>query len=685
MISYGAAYVACAKNRLFSGHSVMKIRLLTILLFVVTTVASVRSSVTPSQTMQSSALTKVAPWVLEQTILSRQAEFLVVLADQADLSGAASLNTKSAKGEYVYQTLRKKAQDTQGPVLQWLAARRIEHRSFYIVNAILVTGDRSIAIELAARPEVARIEGNPQIQNLPRPGVEIESQIHSSAAEGNITNTGALDVWALGFTGQNAVIGGADTGIRWDHAALKSHYRGANGSKTKHDFNWHDSIHSGGGACGPNSTVPCDDNGHGTHTVGTAIGDDGGANQIGMAPGAKWIGCRNMDQGAGSPATYIECFEFFLAPYRVNGTPATGEPSKAPDVTINSWVCPPSEGCSALTLQAAVEAQRAAGIVTVVSAGNYSSNCSTIVNPPSLYEAACSVGAFDHTTGLIAGFSGQGPITIDGSNRIKPDITAPGVAIRSSTRTSTTAYALLSGTSMSGPHVAGAVALLLSARPDLRDNVPELLGYLNDSATPVSSNACGSAGAPNNTWGHGRLNVKAAVDLALTIMVPANKAFAASGGTASINVNAAGATAWNAVSNDSWIVIDSGSSGAGRGAVSYTVAQNPGPDARVGNVIIARRTFAVFQAGTAPGTCSYSIAPASKTIPSRGGNGTVEVAGGAGCVWGAVSNDSWITLVSAAGIGGGAVTYSVEANTGLVRKGTITIAGQVFSIKQKRG
>lgn len=662
----------------------MKIRMLTILVFVVTTVASVHSGVTPSQTMQSSALTKVAPWVLEQTSLSGQAEFFVVLADQADLSGAASLTTKSAKGEYVYQTLRKKARETQGPTIQWLVSRGIEHRSFYIVNAILVTGDRSVAMELAARPEVGRIEGNPQIQNLPRPGVEIESQVHITAAEGNITNTGALDVWALGFTGQNAVIGGADTGIRWDHAALKSHYRGTKGSKAKHDFNWHDSIHSGGGACGPNSIVPCDDNGHGSHTVGTAIGDDGGANQIGMAPGAKWIGCRNMDQGNGSPATYMECFEFFLAPYPVNGTPAKGEPSKAPDVTINSWVCPPSEGCSALTLQAAVEAQRAAGIVTVVSAGNYSSNCSTIVNPPSLYDAAYSVGAFDHTTGLIAGFSGQGPITIDGSNRLKPDITAPGVGIRSSTRTGTTAYALLSGTSMSGPHVAGAVALLLSARPDLRDNVPELQGYLNDTATPVSSNACSSAGVPNNTWGHGRLNVKAAVDLAMTTIVPASNAFSVSGGTGSINVNAPGATSWTAVSNDSWIVIDSGSSGAGSGAVGYTVERNPVPDARIGAVIIARRTFSVFQAGTAPGTCSYSIAPASKTIPARGGNGTVEVGAGAGCVWGAVSNEGWITVVSGAGIGAGTVTYSVETNTGPVRKGTITIAGQVLSIKQKR-
>ena len=73
--------------------------------------------------------------------------------------------------------------------------------------------------------------------------------------------------------------------------------------------------------------APCDDKGHGTHTIGTAIGDDGMGNQIGMAPGAKWIGCRNMDQGNGTPARYIECMEFFLAPYPVGGTPAQGDPT----------------------------------------------------------------------------------------------------------------------------------------------------------------------------------------------------------------------------------------------------------------------------------------------------------------------------------------------------------------------
>ena len=122
-----------------------------------------------------------------------------------------------------------------------------------------------------------------------------------SAIEWNITKVNAPSVWAAGYTGQGAVVAGQDTGYQWDHPALKGKYRGWDGSTASHDYNWHDSIHSGGGVCGANSLFPCDDSQHGTHTMGTMVGDDGLANQIGMAPGAKWIGCRNMDQGNGTP------------------------------------------------------------------------------------------------------------------------------------------------------------------------------------------------------------------------------------------------------------------------------------------------------------------------------------------------------------------------------------------------
>ena len=543
-------------------------------------------------------LDKVAPWVLENTADGKTSEFLVVLNEQADLSGAERLATKAEKGRYVYETLYRTALQTQQPVLDWLKANEVEYRSYYIVNLIWVKGDRNVALGLAARPEVGRVEGNPRIKNFPDepPATAAKRPNSSETVEGGVAFIRAPEVWAAGFTGQNMVIGGADTGYRWDHNALKNKYRGWNGTVADHDYNWHDSIHSGGGSCGANSAAPCDDNGHGTHTIGTAVGDDGAGNQVGVAPGARWIGCRNMDQGSGTPATYLECFEFFLAPYPVGGTPAQGDPAKAPDVTTNSWGCPPSEGCSANTLQSGVEAQRAAGIIMVVAAGNSGSACSTVSDPPSFYDASYTVGALDHTTGLIASFSSRGPVTADGSNRVKPDITAPGVNIRSATRTSTTSYGNLSGTSMATPDVAGAMALLLSALPSLQNQVTDAEGYLDDTAVAVTSTLCSSSGTPNNVYGFGRLDVKAAIDLALTTISPTMQTVAPMGGSGLINVNAPTATVnWTATTTDIWITNITPANGTGSGAVTFHVEPYAGATPRSGTITIARKTFVVTQ------------------------------------------------------------------------------------------
>ena len=472
-----------------------------------------KASAEPRRPLETSS--KIAPWVLDHTTNGQVSEFLVVLANQADLSGAARFSTKAEKGRFVYETLRTKAQSTQEPILQWLRDRALEHRAFYIVNAILVTGTRQIADELAARPDVARVEGNPLIHNdLPQPG-PVEGPVRANrpaTIEPGISYTHAPDVWALGFTGQNIVVASADTGVRWTHNALKPHYRGWDGQNANHNYNWHDSIHdSVGNPCGNDSPVPCDDFFHGSHTTGTAIGDDGMGNQIGMAPGAQWIGCRNMDEGTGTPARYIECMEFFLAPYPINCTPNEGDPTKAPDITINSWGCPSSEGCSANTLQAAVEAQAAAGIQMVVAAGNSGSGCSTVSDPPAIYDASYTVGALNTGTDIIATFSSRGPVTADGSNRTKPDIAAPGTNTRSASNSCDSCYTIASGTSMATPHISGAMALLWSALPSFRHQITSSRDALNTSAVFISSTQCGIAGPPNNVYGWGRIDIAAAV------------------------------------------------------------------------------------------------------------------------------------------------------------------------------
>lgn len=465
---------------------------------------------------------KIAPWVMAHTAGGQTAEFLVTLTTQADLNGAASLPTKLEKGRFVYEALWRTAQATQKPILDWLTASGVEHRPYYIVNLIWVKAGREAVLALAARPEVARIDGNPVItQALPQPE-SLANPESPEAIELGVSYIKAPLVWSQGITGTGVVVGAQDTGYRWTHQALINQYRGWNGSTASHDYNWHDSIHSSSGLCPGDSLAPCDDHGHGTHTAGTAVGWDGGANQIGVAPGAEWIGCRNMDQGNGTPATYIECYEFFLAPYPVGGTSAQGNPALAPDVVVNSWSCPPSEGCSASSLLAAVQANRAAGIFNEHSAGNDGPGCSTVNMPSAIYDEVFSVGALNTGADTLAGFSSRGPVTVDGSGRVKPDIAAPGTSTRSATRTSDTAYTSLSGTSMAGPHVAGAVALIFSARPVLRGNVDLTEQILADSAFRLSTTSCSSSAGiyPNNLFGYGRLDAQAAVSVALTSTVP---------------------------------------------------------------------------------------------------------------------------------------------------------------------
>ncbi len=450
---------------------------------------------------------KVDPWVL-QTAAAGQTEFLVYLTTQADLSAAKALPTKLEKGRYVYQALTSTAERTQGALIATLNSLGVEYRSYWIANMLWVKAGLSTIQSLAERADVAHLYANPAVK-LDAPIIDASASSQPNTIEWNIIKVRAPEVWALGFTGQGVVIGGQDTGYQWDHPALKNQSRGWNGSVADHDYNWHDSIHDDPyNLCGSDSPFPCDDYGHGTHTMGTMVGDDGGSNQIGMAPGARWIGCRNMDSGVGTPLTYTECYEWFVAPTRIDGSDAN--PDMAPDVINNSWGCPTSEGCNPDSLLIPVQNLVLAGIVTAHSAGNDGYyGCGTVNTPGAIYEESFTVGATD-SGDQIAGFSSLGPVTVDGSGRPKPDISAPGVNIRSSVP-GNGYQGGWDGTSMAGPHVAGLVALLISAHPNLRGQVDEIESVIEQNAVHIPLTVCSSSGVPNNAYGWGRIDALAAV------------------------------------------------------------------------------------------------------------------------------------------------------------------------------
>ena len=151
---------------------------------VIGAIASSRAVSQSSNPEQSAALRKIAPWVTEHTAGGKQAEFMIVLADQADLSGAAALKTKKEKGRFVRDALWNRSQATHGPVLKWLTEHGLEHRSFYIVNAIWVKGRYEDAMALALRPDISRVEGNPQVRSIPDPLPAVDAPAQTNAPHG---------------------------------------------------------------------------------------------------------------------------------------------------------------------------------------------------------------------------------------------------------------------------------------------------------------------------------------------------------------------------------------------------------------------------------------------------------------------------------------------------------------------
>ena len=479
---------------------------------------------------------KTSPEILAVLDKGEKADVLLVFREQADLSGAKNLKTKSEKAHFVYNRLMETAARSQAGALRILKEKNAFVNSLYLVNAVAVgKADAVLVKQLAELHEVKWVGADPWVK-FPGPmeASSALSALERGTVEWGVEKIGAPALWALGLTGQGITVGGADTGYDWVHPALQSHYRGWTGDSatTNHNYNWHDAIHDysplnldslghpyGTNPCGFNAPAPCDDNSHGTHTMGTMTGDDGFGNQIGVAPSAKWVGCRNMERGWGQPSTYLECFQWFLAPTDMNSENAN--PDKAPHVINNSWYCADIEGCTDLTisdlLRVAIVNLKASGVVVVVSNGNDGwLGCGGTNNPPAYFEESFSVGAtqFNDT---IAQFSSLGPVLIDGSGRQKPNVSAPGQNVRSSTPNGN--YSNFSGTSMAGPHVVGLVALVLSARPDLAGQVELIEQFIEETAVPKFGwQDCADNGGqayPNSTYGYGRVDALDAVNAAL--------------------------------------------------------------------------------------------------------------------------------------------------------------------------
>ncbi|MEU8077235.1 S8 family serine peptidase [Catellatospora citrea] len=391
-------------------------------------------------------------------------QLFVVLKEQAPLAGLPTTTGLGAgrdqRVDAVYRRLVEHADRTQAALRTELDRWNLDYQPYYLVNAILVDGGPEARMWLESRSDVDRVLTDQRLRPLPAE-IPIERgpiQQAPATPQWNLKMVGAPDLWQRGVTGKGIVVGSSDSGVDGSHPALAANFRGG-------DDSWLDPW--------SDSRTPIDHNGHGTHTTATAVGKE----QVGVAPDAQWIGCVNLERNMSSPSLYLDCMQFMLAPYAHGGNPFTdGRPARAPHVLNNSWGCPPLEGCDSTVLQPATSALAAAGIAFVAAAGNTGPDCGSLDTPPATDPAAITIAAVDQTR-RITSFSSRGPAGP------KPDLAGPGEAVLSAMPGGT--YAELSGTSMATPHVAGVIALLWSAQPELVGDLARTQQLLRDTAQPA--------------------------------------------------------------------------------------------------------------------------------------------------------------------------------------------------------
>lgn len=429
--------------------------------------------------------------LLEKAKGGQPLTFWVVMRQQADLQTAAVGRDWVGQGTFVHDQLRTVAGSSQKRLKSMLSARGAAYKPFWILNTVQVTAAPSALAEIAGLPEVKEIIDN-RVVSIPTP-MAAASFPNTNGVEWNLGRINAPIVWSNYLAhGEGVVVCNIDTGVQYDHPALVRQYRGNTGGTFDHNYNWFD-------AGATPQPFPYDEGGHGTHTMGTMVGDDGAGTTIGVAPGAKWIAAKACSGQNCDFAGLFACAQWVLAPTDLAGSNAM--PSLRPNIVNNSWGIDFSDPW----FQAVVQQWVAAGIFPVFSGGNSGQLGCFSVGSPADYPESYAVGAFDYDDNL-SWFSSLGPAI---SGATKPNIVAPGSDIRSSVPGS--GYSSASGTSMAAPHLAGAIALLWSAAPSLKGDIEATRALLDRCAVDVPGESCGGSPTNNSTFGEGRLDISIVV------------------------------------------------------------------------------------------------------------------------------------------------------------------------------
>nr|MBC8231756.1 S8 family serine peptidase [bacterium] len=419
---------------------------------------------------QVSSAGEITPDLQSKLEALGEEEKITVIVEITGRIDLAQIQGKTNKLKALYQF----AEDSQEELKAFLEIQRgagkVErYRGFKAFNGLVVAATKNVITAIAARPDVKEVRLNRIIQ-IPLPTKEEIQQ-----AEWNIEKVRANEVWsAFGVTGAETIIANIDTGVNGIHPDLQANFRGGS-------YDFYDAIND-------TFTTPYDDHWHGTHTMGTACGNSASGTAIGVAPGAQWIACKALNSsGSATDEWLYRAGDWVIDP---DGNPETDD---IPDVVNNSWC--DSNGSNQF-YRSVVQTWIALDIFPAFANGNNGPGSGT-VGAPASYPESFGVGATDINDN-IASFSSRGPSPIDGG--IKPNVSAPGVNIRSSVPGG---YGRSQGTSMACPHVTGGVALLKSANPSL--TVEQIKQILQDTAVDL-----GAAG-PDNDYGWGRIDLFEAV------------------------------------------------------------------------------------------------------------------------------------------------------------------------------
>ncbi|KAF0702176.1 hypothetical protein AaE_016079, partial [Aphanomyces astaci] len=355
--------------------------------------------------------------------------------------------------------------------------------SMYINNA-----PTDLVYKIAAFPEVKSINEPVTMTLGETQGDDKASSAVNDDIEWGVKKIQAPVLWANDIEGKGIVVANIDGGVRHTHESLESNWR--------REYGWFDPYNK-------TNQLPRDTDGHGTRVMGIMVGTKG----IGVAPKAKWIACKGCNDGC-DELMMVECAQFLLCPHNNDGNEC--DSSKAPHV-INMSIGEPTTD---FWLEDIITKWRAARIIPVFSNGNKGFKGCAYSSYPGMSPQVIAVGNTDDND-VLSIRSSLGPSAVN-NTLVKPDISAPGVNIRSAGHMSDDGFLTRSGSSYAAPHVAGAIALYLSANNGASyDQVYRALTEHADTDTLTPPNkTCGgipNTQYPNNLFGHGRLNIFNAV------------------------------------------------------------------------------------------------------------------------------------------------------------------------------